>query len=243
MPRLIRDYTNSGKVDKLSPQAETFFARLMVKADDFGCYYGHATILLSNLFPLKVEVLTSADISAWTKECIDADLVLIYDSEGKTYIHIKNFGQRLRSKNRKFPEPPEYPQNEKLQSGANCLLEDEQNLNIELEQEQKRRKFVPPTLEMVISFFKEKNFPEAIARKAFEYYDTPNGDGKNWVDSRGHPVKNWKQKFIAVWMKDENRNYGQSKFTGNKQFDRSKVEAGILRNFGPQTSNNPDTSV
>jgi hypothetical protein len=46
----------------------------------------------------------------------------------------------------------------------------------------------------------EKGFTEQSAQKAFSYYDI-----SNWKDSKGNPVKNWKQKMISVWFKDENK--------------------------------------
>lgn len=70
-------------------------------------------------------------------------------------------------------------------------------------------RFTPPTLNEVIFFFKEKNYPEVLAVKAFEYYNLG-----NWKDGSGKQVKNWKQKMLSVWMKEENKNYN-GKNTGN----------------------------
>ena len=61
-------------------------------------------------------------------------------------------------------------------------------------------KFTPPTVEEVIAYFDSKGFPEALARKAWEYYT----EG-NWTDSKGVSVRNWKQKMISVWLREENR--------------------------------------
>lgn len=60
--------------------------------------------------------------------------------------------------------------------------------------------FTPPLIDDVINFFIEKGYSPEIAKKAFEYYDTA-----NWKDSKGNQVRNWKQKMIAVWLKDENK--------------------------------------
>jgi len=60
--------------------------------------------------------------------------------------------------------------------------------------------YIPPTLENVIEYFKENGYSEQVAKKAFKYYDSG-----NWTDSKGNKVKNWKQKMIAVWFKDENK--------------------------------------
>lgn len=64
--------------------------------------------------------------------------------------------------------------------------------------EPKSKKFIPPTLPEVIEFFQAKGFSTDAAKKAFDYYHT--GD---WKGSDGKQVRNWKQKMIAVWFKDE----------------------------------------
>jgi len=66
-----------------------------------------------------------------------------------------------------------------------------------------KKDFVPPTLEQTIAFFAENSYNKDGATKAFKYYDTKNDKGINWVDANGKPVRNWKQKFIANWFKDE----------------------------------------
>lgn len=64
----------------------------------------------------------------------------------------------------------------------------------------KKVKFQPPTIEEVKAYFKENGYTEASAIKAFQYYNTA-----AWKDSKGNQVKNWKQKMISVWFKDENK--------------------------------------
>jgi len=58
--------------------------------------------------------------------------------------------------------------------------------------------FIPPTLEEVKAYFKEKGYSQEGAQKAFDYYTA--GD---WKDSGGKQVKNWKQKVLGVWMRPE----------------------------------------
>lgn len=60
-------------------------------------------------------------------------------------------------------------------------------------------RFVPPTLEEVAAY--------AAARKSgvdpkrfYEYFSTPDAQGRTWRDSKGNPVRNWKQKFLT-WEK------------------------------------------
>jgi len=66
--------------------------------------------------------------------------------------------------------------------------------------EKKKKVFIPPTLNDVISYFKEKGYKVEIAKKAFESYSVA-----DWHDTNGRPVLNWKQKMINVWFKDENK--------------------------------------
>lgn len=62
------------------------------------------------------------------------------------------------------------------------------------------KRFIPPTLGEVKKYFSEKGYREDSAVKFFDYYDTG-----SWKDSKGNPVKNWKQKALAVWFKEENK--------------------------------------
>lgn len=52
-------------------------------------------------------------------------------------------------------------------------------------------KFTPPTLEEVEVYCKERNSP-VDPRQFWEYFNTG-----NWKDSKGNPVKNWKQKLLT----------------------------------------------
>ena len=58
------------------------------------------------------------------------------------------------------------------------------------------KKFVPPTLEEVKAYCEERH-NNVDYKRFYEYYN----EG-NWKDSKGNPVKNWKQKMIANWEKN-----------------------------------------
>lgn len=103
---MLRDWTMSDKINPLSEGAEIFFARLIMKADDFGCFYADPRILLAQLYPLKMDKLSVTAINKWLKECSDSKLILLYSDSDKPYLEILEFNQRLRAKNRKFPKPP-----------------------------------------------------------------------------------------------------------------------------------------
>lgn len=104
--RMLRDWTDSEVIDKLSVKAEVFFTRLIMKTDDFGIYHANTKLLKANLYPLR-ETMRPSDITPLLAECADAGLLGTYTVAGKEYLVILNFGQRLRTSSSKFPEPPE----------------------------------------------------------------------------------------------------------------------------------------
>lgn len=62
----------------------------------------------------------------------------------------------------------------------------------------KRQKpFTPPSLQEIEDFCKERN-NKVDAKRVYDYYNSA-----GWKDSRGNPIKSWKQKIIAVWEKPE----------------------------------------
>lgn len=67
-------------------------------------------------------------------------------------------------------------------------------------------KFVPPTLEEVEAYAASRQ-STVDPRRFFEYFNTPDAQGRSWRDSKGNPVKNWKQKFLT-W---EGRDGGKEK--------------------------------
>src|SRR5688572_12262065 len=101
--RMLRDWTNSDKVDKITADAERFFVRLIMRVDDFGCFWADAKRLKANLFPLKSDSIREADITRWMVECQKSGLIVIYESDDKKYLQVLDFNQRLRSKKSKFP--------------------------------------------------------------------------------------------------------------------------------------------
>lgn len=65
-------------------------------------------------------------------------------------------------------------------------------------------RFTPPTLEEVKAYASENNL-NVDADKFYRYFTTPNDAGQTWIDSKGNPVRNWKQKMITWANKGERR--------------------------------------
>jgi len=60
----------------------------------------------------------------------------------------------------------------------------------------KKSKFIPPTLEEITAYCIQRN-NGVDPQKIFDYYSS-----NDWKDSKGQPIKNWKQKIIGVWERD-----------------------------------------
>lgn len=152
--RILRDWTCSEIVNELSDQAEIFFTRLIMKADDFGRFYGSPKLLKAQLFPFKEHSFKS--IEKWRDECVKSGIVLLYKSDGKEYLEIKDFNQRLRLMKSKFPEPLTYVS----QMTVNCQSNDgvkgketEEEIETESEVETKPKKNDAYAAELDFSLF------------------------------------------------------------------------------------------
>ena len=95
----------------------------------------------------------------------------------------------------------------------------------EIYKEKSTNKFVPPTLEEIEAYCKQRN--NRVNPKAFFDYFT---EGK-WKDAKGQPVKNWKQKIIT-WEKFETQPRAKSKNQFNEiihtDYDFAEIEKQIL---------------
>lgn len=144
--RMLRDCTASDNINKVSPHAEVFFYRLMMKADDYGSFYANVKLIKASCFPLKLDTVRDADIQRWIAECKKAGLIVIYTSDGKEYLRIINFGQRLRNKKNKFPDCPQHilitggESQQPAANGGELRPEVEVEVEVEVENEKEKEK-------------------------------------------------------------------------------------------------------
>lgn len=158
MARMLRDCTDSDKVNLLKSHAEVLFYRLMMKADDYGSFSANVKLIKSNCYPLRTDAVRDADITRWMDELLKAGLIVVYMNAGKSYLRILNFGQRLRNKTKRFPDcPPELLINDLpplAADGGGWRPEEEVEEELEKEEEEERADAHPP--ELVIDFEKFK---------------------------------------------------------------------------------------
>lgn len=108
MPSFIMrgdDYLESERVNNLSPPAEIFYFRLLCAVDAHGKLDARPTILRTKLYALQLDRKREADLPRLLQECEQAGLVRSYEVNGKPYLIVHNFRQRLRSTS-KYPDPP-----------------------------------------------------------------------------------------------------------------------------------------
>lgn len=104
--RIIRDgILTSEPIATLGWPAECFYRRLMSVVDDYGRYYALPALLRAACYPLHLDKVSDSDIGKWLTACVNAALVRVYlAQDGKRYVEMQKFGQRVQSKSR-FPDP------------------------------------------------------------------------------------------------------------------------------------------
>lgn len=197
--RILRDWTDSDKINTLSVHAERFFTRLIMKVDDFGCFFSDTRLLKANLFPLLLDSIREADLSRWMAECQKSGLIILYESNGKKYLQILDFKQRLDRKSSKYPLPND---NQVVSIDNQILLEVETKQKQEKETEVEE---IPP----------EFDFLNYCSNELQERYESLEFSLKqkykawkeaNWHDGNGKKIKNWKSKILNTipYLKERN---------------------------------------
>lgn len=100
--RLLKEgIVDSSLINELTPEEEVFFYRLLVVCDDFGRMDARLPILKSRCFPLKDSVKLEK-IDGWLRSLVRQELAICYQVDGKPYLEILKWEQRVRSKG-KYP--------------------------------------------------------------------------------------------------------------------------------------------
>lgn len=89
--------------------------------------------------------------------------------------------------------------------------------------DKKKRRFTPPTLEQVKAYAKEANL-NVDCDKFYTYFTTPDDSGRTWIDSKGNPVKNWKQKLITWAGRETQRARSRNTLLNYKEEGKSHAD-------------------
>jgi len=123
-----------------------------------------------------------------------------YENGKKGAEHGIKGGRPKKQETPKKPQknPSETPKRKKITPDVDVDVD--VDVNVDVNEERKKARFSPPTIEEVKNYFIQNGFSHELAEKAFNYYSVA-----NWKDGKGNQVKNWKQKMIATWFKNENK--------------------------------------
>lgn len=104
--RMVREgLLDSDPLRAAGELAEVLFTRLMLVADDYGRFDGRVTVICRRCWPLGGP--SEEDVDLRLAALVREGLVTLYRVDGKPFISIPKFNQRLRMKNpSKFPDPP-----------------------------------------------------------------------------------------------------------------------------------------
>lgn len=123
--RLIRrGFVDSDRVNRLDWFSECLYHRLLLVADDYGLFDARIPYLKTQLFGMKPNPVRDADLQRALASVESAGLVRTYAVDGKPYVQILDYGQKVRSKP-KYPPPPDCGQLQTIadncgQSAADC---------------------------------------------------------------------------------------------------------------------------
>jgi hypothetical protein len=192
----------SESLSNISADAERFFWRLIVKADDFGLFYGDPRILASLCFPQKPP--TEQRVRSWLTELVGEGMVGTYTGDdGKKYLKLLNWEkcQQTRAKNSKYPLPSTFDitcnQVNGNQMKANVPVNDNDN---EFENRETKTKTAPAAAapDGFVRFW--TSYPKKVGKQdALKAWAKLNPD-PDTVDAIVAGVERWKN--CEQWTKD-----------------------------------------
>lgn len=125
--RIIKDSIwTSPNLNKLSAQAERHFYRVLLSADDYGCFESTRAVLKGKCYPLKLNTIKEKDIDKWQIEMISLDIIKEWEKEERIFAAFCQFdkhnskysvtedGKPTRHR-RRTPEPPQELLNETME--------------------------------------------------------------------------------------------------------------------------------
>ena len=85
-------------------------------------------------------------------------------------------------------------------------------------------KFIPPTLEEITEYCKERN-NDVDPKRFLDYFEA-----SEWIDSTGKPVRNWKQKVIT-WEKGRVKAALKQSSSANRSYDIDEIERMVSQQY------------
>lgn len=261
--RMLRDWTESEKMKTVSVHAERFFIRLIMKVDDYGCFKADTSLLKANLFPLLLDVIREADISRWMTECHKAGLIVLYEAQGKKYLQIIDFKQRLDRAKNKYPLPTAND----LRDIVNDFppeVEEEEEVEVEIESEEEEAQAPVVVMEEKNKNGEEKHLStkktKSVPGNRGEILNPFSDDFKSkWEEWKNYKAKQFSFKFKHLQSEQAAINelfnlasgnearadmiINQSMAKGWKGLFELKNEQNAISNNGAKQSNEPRGAI
>ena len=195
--RMLRDWTDSDKINSVCIYSERFFTRLIMKVDDFGRFHADTRLLKANLFPLLLDTVREADLLRWMTACQKAELIVLYEVNNKKYLQIIDFKQRLDRAKAKFPAPPENNEHQVNKNDTQDIDTVSQDIDNHLQEVVNE---IPPELEVEVEVEKEEEQKEKEAKASAP---TPEIPKYSEIDKSGNSIaayiRQYKPKIIEPY--------------------------------------------
>lgn len=118
----------SEDINRLSWFEEVLFYRLIVNCDDYGRFDGRASVIRSQLFPLK-DSLTAKAVEQALQELANVGLIELYRNEsGRLTLRLPSWGthQRILTRTLRGDSPPDVADCDSYTGEKNILPEDDE---------------------------------------------------------------------------------------------------------------------
>lgn len=215
---------------RLSTLAKLVFIGLFSLADDEGRGRCNPVYLKSTLFPYE-ESIRSADIDKTLSEISSNMSVIFYSCDGSSYYSLYNWNiwQKIdrpsQSKVAEYDEKTMQRLFDDNSTKARRAISPNKKIKEKEVKRKEEKKFIPPALEEVQKYITEKQL-KVNAEQFYNYFT----EG-NWIDSKGNPVKNWKQK-ILTWNEYSSKQKQEKKtnFEG-REYTQSELDSLLANNF------------
>lgn len=122
--RLLKPGARTSKrLASCSDRAFRVFYQLIPLLDDFALYEADPDLLASECFPFgdsNGRRVAAEEMQRWLLELAAKDLLLLFEVDGRPYLWVRRWTERVRAKNpSRFPPPPGY---HFQKTGENCQL-------------------------------------------------------------------------------------------------------------------------
>lgn len=196
-------FWDDSRLAKVSRDARLTFIAMWNFSDDLGVILAEPIWLKSKIYPF--DQIQIHQFEKWLSELRESGFISLFSFKNEEFYYLPNFSKHQLINRPNFEDVN--VKKDELQNIISSSLINHVTINDESHPYRKgkerkgvRDKFTPPVLDEVVEYFTQAGYSQQSAQKAFSYYDTA-----GWRDSKGNPVKNWKQKMIAVWFKDEHK--------------------------------------